>query len=96
MISMGQLASRARVQRRGVSDGGVAVMSRPFSRETVVRSGKVREIAAACDVHDAGAVAFLNPLTVHQEQVLAELLGRPVVSISQAGGPTPQAPGTES
>jgi hypothetical protein len=84
------------VQRRGVSDGGVAAMSRPFSREAVVRSGKVREIAAACDVHDAGAVAFLSPLTVHQEQVPAELLGRPVVSISQAGGPKPQAPGTES
>jgi 50S ribosomal subunit-associated GTPase HflX len=75
------------VQRRGVSDGGAAVMSRPFSRATLVSGGKAREIAAACEAHGATAVAFLNPLSPHQEQALAELFERPVVSLRMVGVP---------
>lgn len=79
------------VQRRGVSDGGVAVMSKPFSRRTVVSRGKASEIAQACNEHDAGAVVFLNPLSPHQEEVLSAVFGRPVVSISMpaTGKPAP-------
>lgn len=81
------------VQRRGVSHGGAAAMSRPFSRKTLVSGGKAREIGAACDAHGAAVVVFLNPLSPHQEQALAELLGRPVVSLGEAGVFAPQAPG---
>ncbi len=83
VASLGGRVVARLVQRRGVSDGGVAAMSRPFSRTTVVRGGKAREIAAACDAHGAAAVVFLNPLNVHQVQALVELFGRPVVSICE-------------
>lgn len=80
------------VQRRGVSDGGVAVMSRPFSRRTVVSRGKASEIAVACNECDAAAVVFLNPLSPHQEDVLSGVFGRPVGSISTPGTPGPGKP----
>jgi hypothetical protein len=94
VASLGGRVVARLVQRRGVSDGGVAVMSRPLSRKTVVSEGKAREVAAACDAHGAAAVVFLNPLSLRQEQTLAELFGRPVVSICEADITTPQAPGT--
>lgn len=77
------------VQRRGVSHGGVAAMSRPFSRETLVSAGKAAEIAAACDASGAAAVVFLNQLSSHQRQALAELFDRLVMSLPDAGLPAP-------
>ncbi|MER5418937.1 hypothetical protein [Streptosporangium roseum] len=68
------------VQRRGVSDGGVKAMDRPYSSRTLVSAGKAREIARARAESGAGAVVFLNPLTDHQRNVLAEILGCPVLS----------------
>jgi hypothetical protein len=51
------------VQRRGVSNGGVAAMARPFSRQTVLTLGKIREIARRCQADQIGAVVFVNSLT---------------------------------
>ncbi|GAA2368867.1 HflX-like GTP-binding protein [Nonomuraea africana] len=68
------------VQRRGVSDGGVKAMDRPYSSRTLVSGGKVREIALAREETDADVVIFRNPLTAHQRDVLTELLGCPVIS----------------
>jgi 50S ribosomal subunit-associated GTPase HflX len=85
VASLGGRVVARLVQRRGVSHGGVALMSRPFSRKTLVSEGKAREIAAACDAHGAAAVVFLNPLSSHQAQALAEFFGQPVVSISEVG-----------
>ena len=76
------------VQRRGVSHGGVAAMSLPFLRRTLVSEGKAREIATACDTHGAAVVVFVNSLTPHQEQTLAALFGRPVASLSGVPGTT--------
>ncbi|MFF5208722.1 hypothetical protein [Streptosporangium sp. NPDC000396] len=73
------------VQRRGVSDGGVRAMDRPYSSRTLVSTGKVREIALAREDTNAGAVVFLNPLTDHQRDVLAENLGCPVISSVDLG-----------
>jgi 50S ribosomal subunit-associated GTPase HflX len=68
------------VQRRGVSDGGVAVMARPFSRRTLLRAGKVREIAHRCQADQIGAVIVVNPLTNRQRHILEEQLGCPVLT----------------
>ncbi|GAA4225898.1 50S ribosomal subunit-associated GTPase HflX [Streptosporangium album] len=68
------------VQRRGVSDGGVAKMSRPYSSRTLVSTGKAREIAAARKEHGASAVIFANALTGHQREVLTEIFGCAVIS----------------
>lgn len=68
------------VQRRGVSDGGVAKMGQPYSSRTLVSAGKVREIAAARKEHGASAVIFANPLTDHQRKVLTEILDCAVIS----------------
>ncbi|GAT66180.1 GTPase [Planomonospora sphaerica] len=68
------------VQRRGVSDGGVRTMDRPYSSRTLVSGGKVREITSACERTGAEAVVFLNPLTDHQREVLSETFGCSVIS----------------
>ncbi|MEV4248472.1 hypothetical protein AB0J63_34295 [Streptosporangium canum] len=75
------------VQRRGVSDGGVKAMDRPYSSRTLVSAGKAREIACARAETGAGAVVFLNPLTDHQRNVLAEILGCPVLSAADLRPP---------
>lgn len=75
------------VQRRGVSDGGVKAMDRPYSSRTLVSAGKAREIACAREETGAGAVVFLNPLTDHQRNVLAEILGCPVLSAADLRPP---------
>lgn len=67
-------------QRRGVSDGGVAVMALPFSRRTVLTAGKVREIARRCQVDRIGAVVLVNSLTDRQRLILEEQFGCPVLS----------------
>ncbi|MEV5574420.1 hypothetical protein AB0L06_30670 [Spirillospora sp. NPDC052269] len=73
------------VQRRGVSAGGVRAMTRPYSSRTLVSSGKVREIAAACQEHGVDVVVFVNALTHHQQRALSTALGRPTVSLATHG-----------
>jgi 50S ribosomal subunit-associated GTPase HflX len=68
------------VQRRGVSDGGVTWMSQPFSRRTLLRAGKVQEVAEACRSSGAGTVVFANALNQHQREALEAAFGCPVVS----------------
>ena len=68
------------VQRRGVSRGGAAKMSTPFSRRTLLSPGKAREVAQACRESGVDVAVFANPLTPHQQAVLADLLGCPVLS----------------
>jgi 50S ribosomal subunit-associated GTPase HflX len=68
------------VQRRGVSDGGVAAMTRPFSRQTVLTAGKIREIAQRCQADQIGAVVFVNVLTERQRLILERRFGCPVLS----------------
>lgn len=68
------------VQRRGVSDGGVLAMTRPFSRQTLLIAGKVREIVLLCHERHIGAVVFVNALTARQSQILADKFGCPVFS----------------
>ena len=71
------------VQRRGVSGGGVKKMALPYSSRTLLSSGKVREVAAACEGADADVVVFVAALTGHQQRVLTGILGRPTVSLSE-------------
>ncbi|WP_318210552.1 hypothetical protein [Streptomyces sp. SJL17-1] len=72
------------VQRRGVSDGGVAKMALPFSSRTLLRSGKVREVASACEEVRADAAVFVTPLTELQQRTLTVLLGCPALSLVEA------------
>ncbi|MEV0326617.1 hypothetical protein AB0H63_09210 [Micromonospora echinospora] len=75
----GQVVSR-HVQRRGVSHGGVAKMTVPFSRRTLLSPGKAREVAQACRAAEVRVAVFVNPLTEHQQSVLSEMFGCFVVS----------------
>ena len=68
------------VQRRGVSHGGVAKMTAPFSRRTLLSPGKAREVAEACRAAGIAVAVFVNPLTKHQRTVLATMLGCTVIS----------------
>ena len=70
------------VQRRGVSDGGVRKMDLPLSSRTLLSSGKVREVAAACA--DADIAVFVAALSTRQQRVLTELFGCPAVSLAEA------------
>ncbi|MGW0765224.1 HflX-like GTP-binding protein [Streptomyces sp. NPDC002676] len=70
------------VQRRGVSDGGVQKMGLPYSSRTLLRYGKIREVAAACEQANADAVIFVASLTERQRRALTAILGRPAVSLS--------------
>jgi 50S ribosomal subunit-associated GTPase HflX len=75
----GRVVARC-IQRRGVSHGGVHLMSKPFSRRTLISPGKVAELAELCRTTGATAVVFSNPLTKDQCQVLQDLLGHPTLS----------------
>jgi 50S ribosomal subunit-associated GTPase HflX len=75
------------VQRRGVSDGGVAVMGQPFSRQTLLREGKIREIAQRCQDDLIGAVVLVNAITEHQRLILEERFGCPVLSYTELEQP---------
>lgn len=75
----GRVVSR-HVQRRGVSDGGAAKMTEPFSRRTLLSPGKAREIAQACRATEVAVAVFVNPLTEHQRAVLGEMFGCLVIS----------------
>lgn len=68
------------VQRRGVSHGGVATMTWPYSRQTLFGAGKVRELADRCRAERVGAVVVVNALTEHQRLILEERLGCAVLS----------------
>jgi len=68
------------VQRRGVSHGGVAKMTAPFSRRTLLSPGKAREVAEACRAAGIAVAVFVNPLTKHQRTVLGTMLGCTVIS----------------
>ncbi|MGW4463848.1 HflX-like GTP-binding protein [Micromonospora sp. NPDC004704] len=68
------------VQRRGVSRGGAAKMTLPFSRRTLLSSGKAREIAQVCRAAGVGVAVFVNPLSKHQQVVLGDMFGCIVVS----------------
>jgi 50S ribosomal subunit-associated GTPase HflX len=67
-------------QRRGVSHGGAAKMSTPYSRRTLLSPGKARELAETCRTAGIGVAVFANPLTTHQRAVLADMFGCPVIS----------------
>jgi hypothetical protein len=75
----GRVAGRL-VQRRGVSHGGAAKMSIPFSRRTLLSPGKAREVADACRTAGVAAVVFVNPLTEHQRRVLGAMFDCTVLS----------------
>lgn len=87
VIGLGGRVTRRFVQRRGHSGnkkgnapGGRRNMDRPYSRRTLMSTGKIQEIAEARAQHQAKAVIFSNDLTDHQRTVLAELIGCPVFS----------------
>jgi 50S ribosomal subunit-associated GTPase HflX len=75
----GRIVSR-HIQRRGVSHGGAHQMTAPFSRRTLISPGKAREVADGRRAAKADAVVFVNPLTEHQQAVLGDILGCPVIS----------------
>jgi 50S ribosomal subunit-associated GTPase HflX len=62
-------------QRRGVSDGGVRLMSGPLSRRFLIGSGKLDEIATTCANDDIDAVIFINDLNGYQRRSLSKRLG---------------------
>lgn len=80
------------VQRRGVSHGGVAVMDRPFSRQTLFGAGKVGEIAELCRNDRIGAVVLVNTLTDRQRRNLEARFGCPVLSRAELEQPTAPRP----
>lgn len=67
------------VQRRGVSKGGAKKMALPYSSQTLLSHGKVREVAAMCERFDADAVLFVTRVTERQRSILTGVLGLPVV-----------------
>lgn len=75
----GQVLDRF-VQRRGVSDGGVRLMSAPLSRRFLIGPGKLDEIAATCSSKNVDAVVFINDLSEYQRRWLSTRLGRPVLT----------------
>ena len=75
----GQVVCRY-VQRRGVSHGGAAKMSMPYSRRTLLSPGKAGELARACRTAGIGVAVLVNPLTKHQRAVLADMFGCPVLA----------------
>ncbi|WP_405113217.1 hypothetical protein OG559_05825 [Micromonospora sp. NBC_01405] len=68
------------VQRRGVSDGGVRLMTAPLSRRFLIGPGKLDEIAATCSSKHVDAVVFINDLSGYQRRWLSTRLGRSVLT----------------
>ncbi|MBL7497647.1 hypothetical protein I6A84_05280 [Frankia sp. CNm7] len=68
------------VQRRGVSDGGVRLMTAPLSRRFLIGPGKLEEIATTCSSRNIDAVIFINDLSAYQRRWLSTRLGRPVLT----------------
>ena len=55
-------------------------MARPFSRRTLRRGGKIREIAQRCHDDEIDAVVLVNDLTERQRLILEGQFGCPVFS----------------
>lgn len=55
-------------------------MRRPFSRQTLLGAGKVREIAERCQDGQINAVVLVNTVTDRQRQILEGRFGCPVLS----------------
>ncbi|GAB3150815.1 hypothetical protein GCM10027290_38960 [Micromonospora sonneratiae] len=68
------------VQRRGVSAGGVRLLSSPLSRRFLIGTGKLAQVAAACASADIDAIVFVNELTAYQRRWLSARFGRPVLT----------------
>ncbi|MBL7496122.1 hypothetical protein I6A84_01220 [Frankia sp. CNm7] len=68
------------VQCRGVSDGGVRLMTAPLSRRFLIGPGKLEEIATTCSSKNIDAVIFINDLSDYQRRWLSTRLGRPVLT----------------
>ncbi|GAB3693166.1 hypothetical protein GCM10027589_58270 [Actinocorallia lasiicapitis] len=74
------------VQRRGVSAGkpgrplrgGRSTMHLPYSRHTLLTTGKAQELATLAHLHHPDLIVFHNPLTPHQRKVLTHLTTHPV------------------
>ncbi|WP_433088530.1 hypothetical protein ACQP1P_20870 [Dactylosporangium sp. CA-052675] len=88
------------VQRRGVSDGGVRLMTAPLTRRFLIGPGKLEEIATTCSSQSIDAVVFANDLSAYQRRWLSTRLGRPVLtatdldqveSLTARTGPQPRA-----
>jgi 50S ribosomal subunit-associated GTPase HflX len=77
------------IQRRGVSDGGVRLLTSPLSPRFLIGPGKLEQVAAACLAEDIDAVVFLNDLTPHQRRSLSARLGRPVLTQIDIGDGRP-------
>ncbi|SCL44673.1 GTP-binding GTPase N-terminal [Micromonospora citrea] len=68
------------VQRRGVSDGGVRLMTGPLSRRFLIGTGKLEEIVANCSREHVDAVVFVNELSSYQRRWLSARLGCPALT----------------
>ncbi|WP_238015043.1 hypothetical protein KZZ52_33935 [Dactylosporangium sp. AC04546] len=68
------------VQRRGVSDGGVRLMTAPLSRRFLIGPGKLEALATSCSSRNVDAVVFANELSDYQRRWLSARLGRPVLT----------------
>ena len=75
------------VQRRGVSDGGVRLMTAPLSRRFLIGRGKLEEIATTCSSRNVDAVVFANDLSSYQRRWLSTRLGRPVLTATDLDEP---------
>lgn len=80
VIALGAQVVDRFVQRRGVSDGGVRLMSAPLSRRFLIGPGKLDEIASTCSSKSVDAVVFSNDLSDYQRRWLSARLGRPVLT----------------
>lgn len=68
------------VQRRGVSAGGVRLMTSPLSRRFLLGPGKLEQVAAAGEFFDVDAIVFANELTAYRRRWLSARFGRPVLT----------------
>ncbi|RKR92118.1 putative GTPase [Micromonospora pisi] len=68
------------VQRRGISAGGVRLLTSPLSRRFLLGPGKLEQVVAACEAGNVDAVVFINELTTHQARSLTIRLGRPALT----------------
>ncbi|MET7394908.1 hypothetical protein ABZS66_15605 [Dactylosporangium sp. NPDC005572] len=75
------------VQRRGVSDGGVRLMTAPLSRRFLIGPGKLEAIATTCSSKDIDAVVFANDLSAYQRRWLSTRLGCPVLTATDLDQP---------
>jgi GTP-binding GTPase N-terminal len=80
VVAMGGRVLKRFIQRRGVSDGGVRLMSAPLSRRFLVGRGKLDQIVMICANEDVDAVVFVNDLSDYQRRWLSTRLACPVLT----------------